>query len=104
MKYVMPTWAWILVTAVLLAQGTWIFIDARRRGERAFLWGFFGLLNFPSSLVVYLLVTKPRGKPKACPSCAKKIDPRARFCPSCGAPQTSPPDGGPKASGASRGS
>jgi hypothetical protein len=51
-------WLLVLLAVILLCQGTWIFIDARKRGEIAWLWGLLGLLNFPSSLLVYLLVTR----------------------------------------------
>lgn len=53
-------WLFMLVAVILLCQGTWIFIDARKRGEIAWLWGLLGLLNFPTSLLVYLLVTRRR--------------------------------------------
>jgi hypothetical protein len=48
-----------LVTPILIAQATWIFLDARKRKENKYwLWGLFGLLNFPQSLIVYLVVTR----------------------------------------------
>jgi len=44
---------------LLLIQATWIFFDARKRKEKYYwIWGFFGLLNFPSSLIIYLLITR----------------------------------------------
>ncbi|MFZ5354346.1 MAG: hypothetical protein ACOZCL_16715 [Bacillota bacterium] len=49
----------IVFLPVLLIQGWWIFNDARKRGERFYwLWGLYGLLNTPSSLLIYLLVTR----------------------------------------------
>lgn len=51
-------WAYALIAVLLLAQALWIFQDARKRGENAWLWGLLGLLNIPSSLLVYLLVTR----------------------------------------------
>ncbi|MNE85697.1 Negative regulatory protein YxlD [compost metagenome] len=50
-----PLWALILIALLLLAQSTWMFIDARKRGRRAWLWGLWGVLNCPSPLIVYLL-------------------------------------------------
>lgn len=42
-----------------LTQGFWIYTDAKKRGEKYYwLWGFFGLLNIPSSLIIYLIVTR----------------------------------------------
>lgn len=49
----------IFVVPFLLLQGAWIFQDARKRGEKyCWLWGLFGLLNVPQSLIVYLIVTR----------------------------------------------
>lgn len=51
----------ILLAAVflLIIQAAWIFLDSRERGERYYwLWGLFGLINFPQSLIVYLVVTR----------------------------------------------
>lgn len=51
--------ALIIVAPFLLIQGLWIFNDARKRKEKYyFLWGLFGLLNTPNSLIVYLIVTR----------------------------------------------
>ncbi|MDQ0091246.1 thiol:disulfide interchange protein [Paenibacillus anaericanus] len=56
-------WLWIVVGLLLLSQGTWIFIDARKRGRRAWLWGLWGIINCPTSLIVYLLiVVRPETK------------------------------------------
>ena len=59
----MKTLVWLaypLIAILLLTQALWIFHDARKRGENAWLWGLLGLLNVPSSLIVYLLVTRRR--------------------------------------------
>jgi hypothetical protein len=48
-----------IVIPILLIQGAWVFFDARRRKEKYYwLWGIFGLMNIPSSLIIYLLVTR----------------------------------------------
>jgi len=48
-----------IVIPLALLQGAWIFFDARRRKERYYwLWGIFGLMNIPSSLLIYLCVTR----------------------------------------------
>ena len=50
---------------IILVQGSWIFYDARKRGEKYYwLWGLFGLVNCPSSLIIYLLVTRAIDKRK----------------------------------------
>lgn len=50
--------AWATLLSLLLAQGWWIFKDAKKRGQNPWLWGALGLLNVPSSLIIYLLVMK----------------------------------------------
>lgn len=55
-----PLYSWVLLGALLGAQAYWIFNDAKRRGYNPWLWGAFGLLNVPSSLIVYLLVVRSR--------------------------------------------
>lgn len=49
----------IVVLTLLLLQALFIFKDAQKNGEKFYwLWGLFGLLNVPGSLIVYLLVTR----------------------------------------------
>ncbi|NLY89476.1 MAG: hypothetical protein GX085_07635 [Firmicutes bacterium] len=56
-------WPFYLLLAVLaFTQALWIFHDARKRGENHWLWGLLGLLNVPSSLIVYLLVRSYKKK------------------------------------------
>jgi len=71
----------VLIVVLLTGQATWIYIDARKRGENAILWAIFGLLNVPSSLVIYLIITRI-GKRK-CPSCSKIIEKKFNSCPFC---------------------
>jgi hypothetical protein len=80
----LPIWVWILLAAALFCQALWIYRDAARRGEHALLWGFFGLLNIPSNLLVYLLVTRLIMKSRTCPECGKRIGEKAKYCPACG--------------------
>lgn len=59
----MPWYGWAAVAALLLTQATWIFLDARRRGARAWLWGLIGLISCPGSLLLYwAVVIYPRKK------------------------------------------
>lgn len=55
---VIPLPLWILLAAILLTQGIWIYKDAEKRGENKWLWGLFGLLNVPTNLLVYLFITR----------------------------------------------
>ncbi len=48
-------WQWLLLVLLLGAQGTWLFLDARKRGARAWFWGLWGLIQFPTPLVLYWL-------------------------------------------------
>ncbi|MDN4068096.1 hypothetical protein QYF50_09385 [Paenibacillus vini] len=69
----LPLGIWILLAMLVLAQGMWLFRNARKRGKcvSAWFWGIWGLFNIPTPLLVYLLVvvlpeyrrTKKGGKP-----------------------------------------
>jgi len=49
----------IAIIPFLLLQASWIFKDAKKRGEKYYwLWGLFGLINLPESLIIYLVVTR----------------------------------------------
>jgi len=51
----------VLIALLLGAQGTLLFLDARRRGARAWFWGLLGLIQFPMPTLFYwLLVVRPR--------------------------------------------
>jgi len=69
------------VIFIVLLQGLWIFQDARKRGLRYWLWGLFGCLSVPASLIIYLLVT--RANKALCPRCEKKISKDYLICPYC---------------------
>lgn len=58
-----PWYGWVLIALLLGAQGTLLFLDARRRGARAWFWGLLGLIQFPMPTLFYwLLVVRPRGR------------------------------------------
>lgn len=78
-----PPYVWMVLLTILLAQSIWIFLDASKHGENKWLWGFFGLLNTPSSLLVYLIVTRVILKPKPCPHCGKNVRGNYVYCPYC---------------------
>jgi len=54
----LPVWAWLLLAALLLAQGIWLFRDARKRDARHWFWGLWGCIQFPTPLVVYWLLVR----------------------------------------------
>lgn len=79
-----PVYLWFILIPILLIQGLWIFQDASKRGEHKWLWGIFGLLNVPSNLLIYLIVTRVILKPNPCQSCGKNVRGNYTYCPHCG--------------------
>ncbi|NLM96871.1 MAG: hypothetical protein GX175_04560 [Halanaerobiaceae bacterium] len=75
-----------LLFLIVFTQALWIFYDARRRNEKWYwLWGLFGLLNFPSSLIIYLIITRKfdtSGK-KQCSGCSRELREEWKYCPFC---------------------
>lgn len=53
-----PWYLWLVIAALLLSQGLWVYRDAEARGENKWAWGLFGLMNFPSSGLIYWFVTR----------------------------------------------
>lgn len=51
-------WLWALIVLLLLAQGTWLFTDARRRGAAPWFWGIWGLIQFPFPLLMYWMFVR----------------------------------------------
>ncbi|MBP3040024.1 sigmaY antisigma factor component [Bacillaceae bacterium Marseille-Q3522] len=50
-----PIWLLILLIFILLIQGTYIFLDARKRGHARWFWGIWGMTSTPTPLLIYLL-------------------------------------------------
>ncbi len=68
---------------IVITQGTWIFINARKRGTSHYwLWGLLGLIQFPGSLIVYLIVMGITHE--KCKYCGKEIKKGGKLCPYCG--------------------
>ncbi|OEH53103.1 hypothetical protein AQ616_17640 [Oceanobacillus sp. E9] len=51
-------WLWLVLAFILICQGSWMFWDARKRGHNAWLWGFLGLIQFPTYLIIYLVFAR----------------------------------------------
>lgn len=74
-----------ILIPLLLLQALWIFTDAKKRNEKYYwAWGLFGLLNIPTSLLIYIFVTR-YGNIK-CPNCSKTVKNDNKYCPYCGTP------------------
>lgn len=79
-----PMILWILLGVILLAQSSWMFYDAKKRKEFPWIWGIFGLLNTPSNLLIYLVVTRIIRKKTSCPHCGELTEEKATYCSHCG--------------------
>jgi hypothetical protein len=52
-----------LVVLILLSQGGWLFINAKKRGRSAWFWGLIGLVQFPwPSIFYWFFVIRPLRK------------------------------------------
>jgi len=76
----------LVALSLLLIQGSWIFYDASKRGLNKWLWGLFGMVQLPSSLIIYLLITRVINKKKTCPHCLYEINTDSKYCSYCGEP------------------
>jgi hypothetical protein len=54
----LPWYVWVILPPVLFAQGTWLFVDARRRDSFPWFWGLWGMISFPLPIVLYLLIVR----------------------------------------------
>ncbi|QOR67359.1 sigma-Y antisigma factor component [Cytobacillus suaedae] len=52
------------VALILIAQSTWLFLDARKRGHNYWLWGIVGLIQAPMPSLFYLLFVRKIFKTK----------------------------------------
>jgi hypothetical protein len=74
----------IILLVIVFLQASWIFNDASKRGENKWLWGFFGMIQLPTSLIIYLLITRVINKQKICPHCLSSIKENSNYCSYCG--------------------
>lgn len=73
----------VVVIIIMLIQSSWIFYDASKRNENKWLWGLFGLIHCPSSLIIYLVVTRKVTNQILCPHCLYSIRKNSNFCSYC---------------------
>jgi hypothetical protein len=53
-----PVWAIVIIVPILLFQGTWMFLDAGKRGKWRWLWGLWGLIQIPIPILIYLFFVR----------------------------------------------
>jgi hypothetical protein len=53
-----PIWALPPLFVILFSEAVWLFRDAHKQGANPWLWGLWALTNFPTPLVVYLIVVR----------------------------------------------
>lgn len=53
-----PLYAWILALLLVIPQGTWLFIDARKQGQYPWFWGIWGMISFPLPTILYLIFVR----------------------------------------------
>lgn len=49
---------------ILLSQGTTLFVLAKKRGKRAWLWGLLGIIQFPLPAIFYYFIVVRSSKTK----------------------------------------
>jgi len=54
----LPGYAWIAIAAVVLTQGVWLFVDARKHSRVPWFWGIWGLISFPLPSILYLIFVR----------------------------------------------
>ncbi|WP_245700047.1 hypothetical protein [Paenibacillus glacialis] len=53
-----PIWLIVTLIPLLLIQGTWLFIDAGKRGKWRWFWGLWGMVYIPIPLLLYLFFVR----------------------------------------------
>ncbi|REE85393.1 hypothetical protein A8990_112122 [Paenibacillus taihuensis] len=46
------------VAILLIAQSSWLFIDARKHSRYPWFWGIWGLIQCPMPLIFYFLIVR----------------------------------------------
>jgi hypothetical protein len=54
----LPVWLLVLIPLLLLSQGTWLFVDARKRAGYPWFWGVWGMISFPLPLILYWVLVR----------------------------------------------
>lgn len=57
-----PLIGWIGIAFILMIQGIYLFLDARKRGHNPWIWGILGMIQAPMPTIIYLLFVRGYGK------------------------------------------
>ena len=57
-----PIWLVVIALIFVFCQGVCIFRDAQKRGRYPWLWGLWGISNFPTPLIIYYFAVVRRDK------------------------------------------
>ncbi|XID95902.1 hypothetical protein ACF3MZ_15920 [Paenibacillaceae bacterium WGS1546] len=49
-------WVWLCLGMLLFFQSSALFLHARSKGRRAWLWGLWGMIQVPTPTLAYLIV------------------------------------------------
>lgn len=72
------------IAILLMSQAVWVFNDAPKRHMNRWIWGLFCLLNTPTNIIIYLIVSRRFNKLHACHHCQKTFLEKYTYCPYCG--------------------
>lgn len=59
------TLLFLVVVIIVLIQGLWLFLDARKRGHNYWFWGIWGLIQTPLPLIFYFIFARKIYRRKA---------------------------------------
>ncbi len=58
----LPLYVLIFILLGVAIQGTWLFLDARKRGANAWFWGIWGCIQMPLPLIAYWFFVRRKKK------------------------------------------
>lgn len=82
----------LIMLAIWLAIGVWVYTDAERKGMSGILWALLVFVGNIVGLIIYLIVrsgaaspaTAPSSATNSCPSCKSPVQADFKLCPNCG--------------------
>jgi len=79
---------YVIVFAVWMVVGIWVYKDAKKRRENAVLWLVITIFGGLIGLLIWIAIRPPIGGRKTlpdrmCPNCGRSIPMDAKICPYC---------------------